>query len=41
LAYKIAHQAQGNYNKASDILHEDNDELPFEKVVIRRLGLAL
>lgn len=31
LAYKIAHQAQGNYNKALHILHEDNDELPFEK----------
>lgn len=31
LAYKIAHQAQGNYNKALHILNDDNDELPFEK----------
>lgn len=30
-AYKIAHQSQGNYSKALHILHEDNDELPFEK----------
>ena len=30
-AYKIAHQAQGNYNKALHILKEDNEELPFEK----------
>lgn len=31
IAKKIAHQAQGNYNKALHILNEDNDELPFEK----------
>jgi DNA polymerase III subunit delta' len=31
LAFKIAHQAQGNYNKALHILNDDNDELPFEK----------
>ncbi len=31
IAKKIAHQAQGNYNKALHILSEDNDELPFEK----------
>ena len=31
MAFKIAHQAQGNYNKALHILKEDNDELPFEK----------
>lgn len=31
LAFKIAHQAQGNYNKALHILKEDNEELPFEK----------
>lgn len=30
-AYKIAHQSQGNFSKAMHILHEDNDELPFEK----------
>ena len=27
----IAHQAQGNYNKALHILHEDSEDLPFEK----------
>lgn len=31
IAKKIAHQSQGNYNKALHILSEDNDELPFEK----------
>ena len=31
LALKTAHQAQGNYNKALQILTEDNEELPFEK----------
>ena len=31
MAKKIAHQSQGNYNKALQILNEDNDELPFEK----------
>ena len=30
-AFKIAHQAQGNYNKALHILKEDNEEVPFEK----------
>ena len=30
-AFKIAHQAQGNYNKAIHILKEDNEELPYEK----------
>lgn len=30
-ASKIAHQAQGNYNKALQLIHEDNDEFPFEK----------
>lgn len=30
-AQKIAHQAQGNYNKALQILKENNDELPFEQ----------
>ncbi|WP_112112929.1 DNA polymerase III subunit [Flavobacterium aciduliphilum] len=29
-ALKIAHQAQGNYNKALKILNENNDEFPFE-----------
>lgn len=31
LATKIAHQAQGNYNKALHLLKEDADEFPFEK----------
>ncbi|MCF8322115.1 MAG: DNA polymerase III subunit delta' [Flavobacterium sp.] len=31
LATKIAHQAQGNYNKALHLLQEDSDEFPFEK----------
>jgi DNA polymerase-3 subunit delta' len=30
-ALKIAHQAQGNYNKALHLLHEDSEELPFEE----------
>jgi DNA polymerase-3 subunit delta' len=33
-AIKIAHQAQGNYNKAIHILNEDNDELSFEKFFV-------
>ena len=31
LAAKIAHQAQGNYNIALHLLHDDNDEFPFEQ----------
>jgi DNA polymerase-3 subunit delta' len=31
LAGKIAHQAQGNYNKALHLLQDDTDEFPFEK----------
>lgn len=30
-AFKIAHQAQGNYNKALHLLYNDNDDLPFEE----------
>ncbi|KOS07041.1 DNA polymerase III subunit delta' [Flavobacterium akiainvivens] len=30
-AMKLAHQAQGNYNKALHILHKTDDELPFEE----------
>jgi len=30
-ASKIAHQAQGNFNKALHLLHDDSDDLPFEK----------
>ncbi len=31
IAAKIAHQAQGNYNKALHLLKEDKDEFPFEQ----------
>jgi DNA polymerase III subunit delta' len=31
LALKIAHQAQGNYNKALQLLHGDSDDAPFEE----------
>ena len=31
LASKIAHQAQGNYNKALHLLKDDSDEFPFEQ----------
>ncbi len=30
-AQKIAHQAQGNYNKALHLLHDDSEEFPFEE----------
>lgn len=30
-AKKVAHQAQGNFNKAMHLLHEDGEELPFEE----------
>ena len=30
-ASKIAHQAQGNYNKALHLLHEDSEDFPFEE----------
>lgn len=30
VATKIAHQANGNYNKACDILHNDSEDSPFE-----------
>lgn len=31
LAIKIAHQAQGNFNKALHLLKDDSDEFPFEQ----------
>ena len=31
LAQKIAHQSQGNYNKALHLLYDDSDEFPFEE----------
>ena len=30
-ASKIAHQAQGNYNKALHLLHEDSEDFPFKE----------
>lgn len=30
-AHKIAHQAQGNYNKALHLLQDDGDDFPFEE----------
>lgn len=40
LATKIAHQAQGNYTKALQILNNDEDELPFEEWFITWLRAA-
>ncbi len=34
LANKIAHQSQGNYNKALQIFKEETDDLPFEKCFV-------
>jgi DNA polymerase-3 subunit delta' len=34
LAAKIAHQAQGNYNKALHVLKNDSDEFPFEQCFV-------
>jgi DNA polymerase-3 subunit delta' len=31
LAAKIAHQAQGNYNKALHLIHNNDDEFPFDQ----------
>lgn len=31
IATKIAHQANGNYNKASDLLYQDSEDIQFEK----------
>ncbi|VXC24982.1 DNA polymerase III subunit delta [Flavobacterium sp. 9AF] len=35
LAKKIAHQSEGNYNRALHILHNDNQEFPFESWFIQ------
>ena len=40
LATKIAHQAQGNYNKALQILNNNEDELPFEEWFVTWLRAA-
>lgn len=39
-AIKIAHQAQGNYNKALHLLHKDNDDLPFEEWFVQWVRAA-
>lgn len=31
VATKIAHQANGNYNKASDLIYQDSEDIQFEK----------
>lgn len=35
VALKIAHQSEGNYNKAQQLLQNDNDELLFEKWFVK------
>ena len=40
LASKIAHQSQGNFNKALHILHEDSEDLPFEEWFVRWVRAA-
>lgn len=39
-AMKVAHQAQGNYNKALHILHKDDDGLPFEEWFVQWVRAA-
>ncbi len=39
-AIKIAHQAQGNYNKALHALSKDSDELPFEEWFVQWVRAA-
>ena len=39
-AIKIAHQAQGNWNKALHLLHQDSDDLPFEEWFITWIRTA-
>ena len=39
-ALKLAHQAQGNYNKALHLLYKDNDELPFEEWFVQWVRAA-
>lgn len=40
LAKNVAHQAQGNYNKALHLLHEDGEELPFEEWFVQWVRAA-
>jgi DNA polymerase III subunit delta' len=39
-AMKLAHQAQGNYNKALHILHKTDNELPFEEWFVQWVRAA-
>ncbi len=39
-ATKIAHQAQGNYNKALHLLNKDDDEMPFEEWFVQWVRAA-
>lgn len=40
LAKKIAHQAQGNYNKALHLLHDDSEDTPFEEWFVQWVRAA-
>jgi DNA polymerase-3 subunit delta' len=39
-AFKIAHQAQGNYNKALHLLHKDDEGYPFEEWFVQWVRAA-
>ncbi len=39
-AFKIAHQAEGNYNKALHLLYKDDDGLPFEEWFVQWVRAA-
>ena len=39
-AYKVAHQAEGNYNKALHVLHHDSSDIIFEKWFITWIRTA-
>ena len=40
LAMKLAHQAQGNYNRALQLLHKDDSEFPFEEWFVQWVRAA-
>lgn len=40
LAMKLAHQAQGNYNRALQLLHKDESEFPFEEWFVQWVRAA-
>nr|WP_294935128.1 DNA polymerase III subunit delta' [uncultured Flavobacterium sp.] len=40
MALRIAHQAQGNYNKALQLLHKDETEFPFEEWFVQWVRAA-